>query len=753
MSQHSMSFNHFLASLLLCSGVFIDTQHSLIAEDGEKGKALASTDPFPLRVDYVHYRPATYETRMVQENEDVHPNQGGLVYLYYTNMTDEVVDLAYWRLNHHDESVWRLDNLICWDRRYDSRILPGQTSVLEINGVSEDFQEGKPYHLEWIDKRTWQTSLECEGSFVQDPMSIPLIRLHKGLKTVDVHLRNQGKAAADIGDIAIAGKKIISSTLVGKRLEPQGHAICRLELDDGFSHSELLIAKVNYHQRGETHQVMAHRRAFADNFPIGTWGAEPEQYLSQRKHHIDTCVKGGDPTSAFYRKEALRFGYRSLSSVHLNNMALWKEEAPNPIIACLQLSDEPDWVTHPQQVLLQDNLVRRSYSHAPTMTTLCRNVTFFEYAPIVDLPCMDHYCVTAPSTSQWPNVFGTRLEETGIYTRDLKMASEPKPIWVWSQGLFDWDERPEQSVPTPEELGVQLVQNIGNGTKGILWFTFREGPGQQFPATKKAIQEWGRVLRLLRADLLESEPILPSGISAPPTVDCFALVTMSKLIVCLTNKEYLMASSGYQFKPIKDLEVQINLPSWIQPSGMVQLKPKGIQSVSHRYKDGKLVVSLDLLNDAAIVVASNAPNAEDVYQARLGSILSDENRDFSKGMCALVECRMQRHAQPEIQSTEEVMPLAIGADVDEVLHIDVAEPSLASTRTEGHELAWNLKVSSIKGDQGLSQEGYLLPNGNIVCRVTNSKRQSLSVAIHQGNLCFMKTVPSESTAMFTWPAR
>ena len=120
-------------------------------------------------------------------------------------------------------------------------------------------------------------------------------------------------------------------------------------------------------------------------------------------------------------------------------------------------------------------------------------------------------------------------------------------------------------------------------------------------------------------------------------------------------------------------------------------------------------------------------------------------------MCALVECRMQRHAQPEIQSSEEVMPLAIGADVDEVLHIDVAEPSLPAP--ERKVPAWNLKVSSKKGDQGLSQEGYLLPNGNIVCRITNSKRQSRSVAIHQGNLCFMKTLPSESTAMFTWPAR
>ena len=214
-----------------------------------------------------------------------------------------------------------------------------------------------------------------------------------------------------------------------------------------------------------------------------------------------------------------------------------------------------------------------------------------------------------------------------------------------------------------------------------------------------------------------------------------------------------MASSGYKFQPIKDLEVQINLPSWIKPSGMVHITPTGIQSVPHRYKEGKLVISVDLLNDAAIIVAPNAQNAEDVYQARLRSILSDEDRDFSKGMCALAECRMQRHAQLEIQSSEEVMPLAIGEDVDEVLHIDVAEASFASTRMEGNEPAWNLKVSSRKGDQGLSREGYLLQNGNIVCRVTNSKRQSRSVAIHQGNLCFMKTLPSESTAMFTWPAR
>ena len=162
---------------------------------------------------------------------------------------------------------------------------------------------------------------------------------------------------------------------------------------------------------------------------------------------------------------------------------------------------------------------------------------------------------------------------------------------------------------------------------------------------------------------------------------------------------------------------------------MVQLTPKGIQSVSHRYKEGKLVVSLDLLNDAAILVASNEPNAEDVYQARLRSILSDEDRDFSKGMCALVECRMQRHAQPEIQSSEEVMPLAIGADVDEVLHIDLLSlPCQHPNRR--HEPAWNLKVSSRKG-QGQAKR-ISFAKRKYCLQDLNSKRQSRSVAIHQG---------------------
>ena len=400
------------------------------------------TNQNSFRLDYLHYRPVEYEKQMLREMENVHPNKGGLIYAYYTNISNKPITLAHWRWNNFDESVWRLDNLICWDRRYGSKINPGQTSVLEINAISKDFSEGSDYNFEIISKNNWKSVFCQSGKLIEDQISIPLIRFKKGLMRIEVHVRNNGGAIIQIDEIEIMGKQKITSKIVGRTLGPGGHSIGRIDLKAPVKESELVIAKINIIEDGKMRSVMAHRRAFEDYFPIGTWGATQSGYLAQRQHHIDTCVKGSNLKSEFYIKEAEQYGYKSLATINYNDTLSLRIDGKKNTIACLQLSDEPDWVTHPQQVVLQESIARNAYPYAPTMTTLCRNVTFFEYAPIVDLPCMDHYCVTAPSTSKWPSPFGTKLEETGYYTRDLKVASEPKPIWVWSQGLFDWDERP-----------------------------------------------------------------------------------------------------------------------------------------------------------------------------------------------------------------------------------------------------------------------------------------------------------------------
>ena len=706
-----------------------------------------------IRLDYLHYRPVSYETEMVQELENVHPNQGGLIYVYYTNISSKPVNFAYWRWNDFDESVWRLDNLISWDRLYHNKINPGQTSVLEINAVSEKFKEGSAYDFEIISKDTWKPAVSHSGLLSEDNVSISLITFKPGLKTAVVHIRNKGDTAVQIDKIQITGKQVQKSELTANTLAPYGHVIGRIDLVSALKESELIVVKADIREKKSERSVMAHRRAFADYFPIGTWGADPASYLAQRRHHIDTCVQGADPLSAFYKEEAERFGYRSLATVNYNDTYDLRTLGRHRAVACLQLSDEPDWVTHPQQVVLQDSIARHAYPYAPTMTTLCRNVTFFEYAPIVDLPCMDHYCVTAPSTSKWPTPFGTKLEETGYYTRDLKAASEPKPIWVWSQGLFDWDERPGQTVPTPEELSVQLMQNIGRGAKGILWFTFREKPGVEYPETKSSIQGWGRVLRLIKSDILRSEPILQRHIDFPSNIDAFALVNFNKLILCITNKDYQMAPLGYQFKDHENFTIKIALPSWIAPESVVDISPFGIKEKAFEINSGQLTISIDDLRDSKVVVASNAKKSGNAYQSHFKSIVSDESRDFSVGVKGRIKCSINSLVNPKKRGIETLVSLDKEKKADNYIFVDISEIGNSIEIENDFLQSDAVRISSKSYPNGLDHYACLNPDGQIVLTVNNDKSEPRTISVVQGNLDFIETIPAKSTASIMWAAQ
>ena len=706
------------------------------------------------RLDYLHYRPVQYEKQFVQEMENVHPNKGGLIYAYYTNISNEPISLAHWRWNDFDESVWRLDNLICWDRHYESKIDPGQTSVLEINAISNDFAENRDYKFEIISKNTWESVFIQSGKLIEDQISIPLIRFKKGLMSVEIHIRNKGDKSIIIDEIEIMGKQVISSKLVGKTLKPNGHAIGRVDLKTAFKESELAIVKVNIIEQEKIRSVMAHRRAFADYFPIGTWGATQTDYLLQRQHHIDTCVKGSDLKSNFYNKEAKKFGYKSLATVNYNDTHSLRNNGENQAIACLQLSDEPDWVTHPQQVLLQDSIARNAYPHAPTMTTLCRNVTFFEYAPIVDLPCMDHYCVTAPSTSKWPAPFGTKLEETGYYTRDLKIASEPKPIWVWSQGLFDWDERPEQSVPTPGELAVQLIQNIGSGAKGILWFTFREKPGLEYPETRKAIQGWGRVLRLIREDVLGAEPMVQDLIDSPNDVDVFALVSFNKVILCVTNKDYKMHPKGYKFKNQKKSKIKIDLPSWITPKSIVNIFPTGIKEMDFEINEKRnIILEINDLHDAMLIVMSNHEKSGNAFKARFKSMLLDEKRDFSKGSGGFVKSFINGKSVLDTNPAGSLIGTTHSKINPDNIYIDISQIQNSTGEVSEFIKYDSLRIGSYAYAKKLDHECYLNLDGLVVLKVINKINQTRNISVHQENLNFIRSIPAKSTGTFIWSAQ
>jgi hypothetical protein len=218
------------------------------------------------------------------------------------------------------------------------------------------------------------------------------------------------------------------------------------------------------------------------------------------------------------------------------------------------------------------------------------------------------------------------LEETGYYTADLKYASEPKPVWVWSQGVHLWDERPKMPLPTPDELGVQLYFNLGRGAKGNLWFTFMKEAGDRYPATKKALQQYSRVIKLLGNDLLQSDPCM-GNIVSPATVDVAPLISPDKMMVFITNTGYQINDSAYQWKDAKNITIKFKTPAWFSPVDAFEVSPRdGIKKISWTKKEEVITVSVKQLHMGMLLVFTANKNDKTQYEINFADLIKKENQ-------------------------------------------------------------------------------------------------------------------------------
>jgi hypothetical protein len=602
--------------LLACS-------FSTMAQTAQVGAQIDARSTDRLRLDYLHYRPAEWEKDLVEELENKPENEGGLVYLYLTNTSDEKINLRYWRINDNDESYWRLNHYVAWDRMYDENLDPGQQTVLEINAITKDFGPGSPFDFSFIDS-SWAPVLRASSSLVEDPVQISYIRVLPGMQEVEVHIRNEGDTALPLSSLEIAGREVAEVDWVSTELPARGTSIGRATLAQPLPAASLLIVKAGVGDR----QVYAHRRAFEDYFPIGTWSGNEETYALLRRLHIDTIVEGGTSTNNFYSNLLPKYGFRTM--VHTGshvNVDVLRDLGDHPAVACWMIQDEPDWSIPANIMLHADETTRQYNSTKPTFITLCRNIKFFEYAPIADIPCQDHYAVTAPSSSKWPKFYGTRLEETAWYTRDLKLASEPKPIWIWTQAIANWDERPKRPVPTPEELAAQLVLNLGRGAKGILWFNYDHEVAEKFPEVRDAMRLWGRVMRVLRGDLLGAEPLV-QPVEAPDKVDAVALASRDAVVVCLTNTDYEIHPEAYPFTMKEDVTVTVPLPQWLPEVTAVAVTTEGVQNLPVTISDGKATIEVGNLEVCRMIALVKDPAQVEAYKAEFEQAVDDEDKTF-----------------------------------------------------------------------------------------------------------------------------
>lgn len=617
-----MRVSYWLVALVYCALAAAPCL-SWAQEDGSDAAAL------PVRIDAVEYRPAVWETEHVHEPDNERVNRGGMLNVFVTNTGEDTVRLRHWFMNRTERASYILSHDVAWDRKSRELLPPGEMAVIEICGVSSDFAEGKSFDLGIIDG-DWQPCAYYEGVLSPSAVQVSFMRVSADRKMVEVHLRYQGSEPLAIEDIELVGKPTRSVEWQGQTLSGTGQAIARIDLETALTPGERLIAKTTYRQGEVPGAAYAHRRAFADHFPVGTWSSGPDRYGLLQRHHIDTVVQGGTDTHPFFQGFENEHSLRALAPTELTpHYDRLQTLNGHPAVSAWLITDEPDWSTPPAVVELAERIARRHGTQHPTFITLCRNVKFFEYAGIPDIPCQDHYCVAAPTSSEWPYPWGTRLEETAYYTRDLKAASEPKPIWVWTQAIANWDGRPKRNVPNPGEIAAQLLLNLGRGAKGILWFNFEMDLWDAFPDAFQAVQEWGRVMQLVKHDVLLGEPLV-GEIAAPDFMDAAALLAWDRMVLCLTDVGYEMRDDGYRWQKREDLSFQLTCPQWLDPKAAVAVTPDAVQPLEIQVLEGSregmqsVRFTMEELEVGAMVLLLPNEDQIAVYQERFAQLQAAE---------------------------------------------------------------------------------------------------------------------------------
>jgi hypothetical protein len=567
-----------------------------------------------LVLEHLHYRPARWEKDQVVELENEFPNEGGLLYLYLRNTSDKDMSLRFWRANGQDESYWRLNHFIAWDRMYDEQLSPGELTVLEINAKTKDFALDAPFKFSYVEGN-WKPVISYKGTLTENPYRVSYLRVWPELNRLTVHLRAATTEPFTVEGISIEG----AEATLGEVAYSPGAAVATVTLAQPLPLGQLMIVKAQVKSGETVSPVYAHRRAHPDYFPIGVWTVRDDTAEALSKMHIDTVVAGGDVNDQFY-DYGVKLGMRnmvhtSVPTVEQRVLAL----KDKPSLLCWMIQDEPDW-SIPSNIMLHTDTELREYDVTkPSFITLCRNIKFMEYGPIADIPCQDHYSVTAPSSSKWPKPYGTRLEETAWYTQDLKYATEPKPIWVWTQGVGDWGERPKRTSPTPNELAAQLTFNLGRGAKGILWFNHSKELAEKWPDAIAAMTQWGRVMTVLREDFLDAD-VWAAAVNAPEGVDVAPLLGRDKLLLVLTNTRYEIHPEAYPFQAFDATPLSLD---WAKPApaAVVRVGETGVVDLPFSLDNGRLTIEAGALEAAGVVVVlqdgATAQAYRDAYAAAL----------------------------------------------------------------------------------------------------------------------------------------
>ncbi len=224
-------------------------------------------------------------------------------------------------------------------------------------------------------------------------------------------------------------------------------------------------------------------------FPIGTYGAPPEDYFKLKEAGYNFVVASAENLDMVYEA-----GLMATVPVHENIRELLNHYKEHPAVLSWMLYDEPGY--NRADILKIYELYNTAYEIDPRHPS---------YLVITDPKVYKTFgrCCDILSVDTYPVAHGVISNVGENIARAYNESDGDQPVWHCGQ-LFSW---PGQRIPTIREHRFMTYIALIRGAKGLLWYTYK-GYGQYLPVDYPEL--WKAHKKLLK-EIKELSPLFMTG--------------------------------------------------------------------------------------------------------------------------------------------------------------------------------------------------------------------------------------------------
>lgn len=506
-----------------------------------------------------------------------------------------------------------------WCEVVQPELAAGDLGILRCHSYSDSFDPNDPISIVVLDNDTTVWSID---TVIPEPSLTPsYITSDVSGSEILVFVRNDSDRSLKVTGLSINGTDVSNFVIIDNpNVEPRHLAIIRVPRCDGVPFGKWMVFTVHGTDGKESFSVSRALRLFKPIFPIGNWNSsdaftdpdELEVNLSVKINMLIWNPLEHSPELVLplaEEKDFYLFTHFGATNPEFEDfVANYKE---HPRILANAVSGEGEFGGKPIEALYKLRHHRELWgSYKPLWIYNACAYQFPSWGALADISGMDHYCVWAPKcNTNWPPGMWDRIEFAGYYAEEIKLASEPKPTWDWTQAAWTtWEQR----CTTKDEIRSQWYQVISRGAKGILWFFVRTYWYEFCPDESIGeLLNLANELEQLKNILLEGD-VAPAGTIAytdMDLVDVRATVSPKAIAIFLTNLDYdLNLITPYVWREKYDVPVYFNPPSWFEPTKFFMLSgEERVELQAEKVDDKTWRFYVPLLVSAESVVVMQEP--------------------------------------------------------------------------------------------------------------------------------------------------